>query len=1021
MVSEIEAIIDDFRKGLTFDGRKRVFEDGKKLQSEYIIEDFDPEPYTIDKLIEPIVKKLGLEKTTQKRFKGIRGDIRKVDCVLTTRTGMKILVEVKPVNTNLFEKSSHGAFSQIAGVFRLAEVQEKYAFGIATDGIKWVFIDKDSKLTHQLNVIDQFKQIVDIIKGKIKVSHKIIEEEISSKFYDWYNALLHGGKYKDHNNKTKTISAEDCLIENILTVKDIDDREQIAQVIMDRLIFIKFLQSKGIITQDILEYLLNLKEHILNIKLQQLFFQVLNTSVKERVDVDPKFSNIPYLNGSLFIRTEAEKNNLNYQIRAEILREVIKFLDSFKFIHSEKGEDKLVLDPEILGYIFERAMNVTDRKGTGSYYTPKTITKYITEATINPVIIKKVNSLLKEKGYKELELISKVEEIFKLSDTTLNEIYKKIILNFKICDNACGSGAFLLAASNIVLQFYLQIKEKLGMMTSEAGLRRLVLVNNIYGVDLNPNAIEIAKLRLWLWLVDAYVPHKIIPLPNIDYNLRVGNSLIGFIEVSNIIEQEEIKSDSILGDFFDNKKQLNLWFSRRKQKIVEYKSTEGNKTRNLKTEIERIDKQINRFLNRILYVNLFQKKETISYEEFLKLKPFHWEFEFNNVFNNNSNLETGFDVIIGNPPYFKVKEDNIINKTPEYKEIKCRMMNVSAVFINRTLKLVHSESYIGMIVPKMLAFTDSWKKIRGKMLQESTLERVIDCGKAFKGVLLEQVIFILDMHSMLEHHKIIIGKLIENTINETVQIEQKLCLEENSIYLESNPQAYEIKKIMEQSMIRLGDISEIKLGLGIQGQKDVFIEQYKEGFHKVLRGVDIQRYYIRGAKYYNPKDTRIAPYFSTINQFKEKHIVVQRIVAHIKDHIKLTATLDEEGLFSFNTVTNIFITDNSFDIKFILGLLNSNIIQYYTYKFIYNNAIRSMDFYRVYAERIPVPKVSLEDQQKIVKIVDKLLEVSESLSKPGNLEEKQKLFNLEREMNDLFYLLYGLSHENKGIVEKSLA
>jgi hypothetical protein len=786
------------------------------------------------------------------------------------------------------------------------------------------------------------------------VSSEKIEEEISKKFYGWYNALLHGGKYKDHENKVRTISAKDCLVENIIFVPKPEDRENIAQTIMDRLIFIKFLQSKGIIKNDILEYLLKLDENILNEKLKQFFFQVLNSKKKERYNIDERFKEIPYLNGSLFVRTEVENKNPDYKVKAFILKEVIRFLDSFKFVHTESLERQNILDPKILGYIFERAMTATDRKGTGSYYTPKTITKYISKNTIYPVLLKKVNKFLKEeKGYKDSEMLKGVEKIYELRESTLGEVFNKIVLNLKVCDNACGSGAFLLAAADVLLEIYKRINDELRLRNSEIAMRKLILKNNLYGVDINPNAVEIAKLRLWLWLASSYEPEKVEALPNIDYNLRTGNSLIGYVDISKFKDQKL----SLL-DYFSAEKSLYILLNKREELIRKYKDAVGDKAKELKNEIDDINIRIKRMLN----YNLLQeisKKIKITEEEFEKMKPFHWGFEFYNIFNGSKDGEgRGFDVIIGNPPYFKIFENNIINKTEEYAEIKSGMMNVAAVFINRTLKLTGLKGHMGMIVPKMLAFTDSWDKIRYKLLNSSTIERVIDCGKAFKGVLLEQVIFILDKKSILDDHDIIVGDLREDKIIETAKVKQKLCLQENSIYLEPNQKAYLIKELMEKSRVRLGDVAKITLGLGIQGKKDVFVDEYKRGYHKVLRGNDIQRYYIRGSKFYDPKDKRIEEYKNTIDKFKIPHIVTQRIVAHIRDHIKITAALDSEGLFSFNTVTNIFVKDNEFNLKYLLAILNSNAVQYYTYKFIYKNAVRSMDFYKAYAKKYQSQKLT---------------------------------------------------------------
>jgi hypothetical protein len=694
MDKESQEIIEKVKERLTLDGRKKVFEDRHKLSSDFLIEKSDPEAFTKEFLIEKIIQKFELEKLPEKHFRGIKGELRKVDYRLKSKKDVLFLVEAKPLNSNLFEKGADGAVNQIKGLFRLAEVKENYHFGIATDGLKWV------KVVFELDITKDLDKIKKILIGKEEVSSERIEEEISKKFYVWYNALLHGGKYKDHENKTKSISTKDCLVENMLFVSNPEEREQIAQILMDRLIFIRFLQARGIVSYDVLHYLSKLDENILNETLKQLFFQVFNKKKTERANIDPKFKDIPYLNGSLFVRTNVELKNPDYKIKARILREVINFLDSFKFVHKENLSNQQILDPEILGYIFERAMTATDRKGTGAYYTPKTITNYISKNTIYPVIIKKVNKLLKEKGYSDSELIESIEKVYRLREPTLEEIYNKIILNLKICDNACGSGAFLLAAADVLLDIYKKIDSELRLGNSEIAMRNLILRNNLYGVDINPNAVEIAKLRLWLWLVTVYDAKDIKPLPNLDYNLRVGNSLIGYINIDKLKEQK-----LTLLDWNDNEQSLPLLLKRREDLISKYKNASGDKARELKEEIDKIDRKIKNLLDTNLYKEIGNKVK-IEQEEFQKLNSFHWGFEFYDVFNGNDKKEGdsgGFDVIIGNPPYIRIQtlkaespvQVRIFKKI--YKTASKGNYDIYVLFDERSLHLLNNFGIFGYI------------------------------------------------------------------------------------------------------------------------------------------------------------------------------------------------------------------------------------------------------------------------------------------------------------------------------------
>jgi type I restriction-modification system DNA methylase subunit len=538
---------------------------------------------------------------------------------------------------------------------------------------------------------------------------------------------LHGGRYKDHENKQKTVSEADCLVNNIIGVKEMAEKEQIAQVVMNRLIFIKFLQSKGIIGEDILKYLAEVKEDLLTPKLRQLFFGSLDRPKAERFDIDERFKDVPYLNGSLFVHTAVERKNIDYKVRAEILKTVLQFLDSFKFVHKEQLGNGDSVDPEILGYIFERAMTATDRKGTGAYYTPKSITKYISENTIYPCIIEKANEILKtEKGYKDTELIKEIEELFILPATTLKQIWEKIILRLRVLDNACGSGAFLLAAANILFALNKKINDKIGAENPDTTLKILILVNNLYGVDLNPNGIEIAKLRLWLWLADSYEPGYIKPLPNIDYNLRVGNSLIGYVDLGEFRDAKLTLSDFLQGE---EKPTLEILLKERNELIHEYKITWGEEAKELKSSVQELDVKISNLLNVDLYREFREKKIEINRDEFLKLNPFHWGFEFYEVFDlEKSKGERGFDVVIGNPPYVRQEALGELKVYfQNYYKVYQGTADLYVYFIERGISLLTDGGVFSYIVANKWMRANYGKPIR-KWLKQQRIEEILDFG-----------------------------------------------------------------------------------------------------------------------------------------------------------------------------------------------------------------------------------------------------------------------------------------------------
>lgn len=718
MNEQIEKIFQDLRNKLTLEGYNRVFEQNNELKTIDLKEPQDPEEFTrsflIDKILFDIlnVNLIG----RNRKFYGPKGE-RKVDYAINFEKN-KFLIEAKSLNSDLYEKSPNGAVNQIDGLFLLGIVQKDYNFGIATDGLKWIFINQKGKFD-ELDIRVDFDKIKRYIVGEEKIPRKKLED-ISKKFYEEYNDLLHGVKH---------ISKDDCLVNSILYVDNEEDREEIAQVIIDRFIFIKFLDSKGIIQEQVLDFINNLEEYELNLKLNQLFFEVMNTKEKDRGSIDPHFTNIPYLNGSLFERLDVEKRNPNYKIKEKILHGVIEFLNKFRFVHYQSLESNGdYIDPEILGYIFERVMTAIDRKGTGAYYTPKEITRYIAENTIYPNIINKVNEfLIKEKEYKKSEAIKIIDELFILKETTLNEVWNKIILNLSICDNACGSGAFLLAAGNVLFNLNKKINDKLGLRNSDVALKKLVL-KSLYGVDINSRAIEIAMLRLWLWLVESYKPQHVEPLPNIEYNLRIGNSLLGYVDI------EQFGATKVtLDDFIGEEQTTKLMLIKFRSLKNTYMKSIGDEARRVRKEIEDIRLKIKNKMDKVLYQDILAKNLELSKEEFLTLKPFHWGFEFYEIFDLDiEKNERGFDVVISNPPYIRIQT----LKKQSYAQVEFFKTyfktagkgnyDIYVLFNERTLELLSNNGLMGYIQPHKFFNAEYGENLREMLTSNKSIYEIIN-------------------------------------------------------------------------------------------------------------------------------------------------------------------------------------------------------------------------------------------------------------------------------------------------------
>ncbi len=696
---EIRALFEQLESKLTLTGRKRVFEDGKELQSEDIVLKSKPEEFTKQYLIEPVFELLGCRIESKERiFEALRKNKREVDYELVSPKGTKYIVEAKPLNADLYSHSSDGAVNQIKDAFKLHDVASVYGYGIATDGNHWIFIDSRRSVVADIRLDKEHEELDAIIRGESKPEYD--KDEVSRRFYRWYLALLYGGRYKDHSGKTKSIAVKDSLVESVCNVNSEDDRIQIAQIVMDRLIFIKFLESKNIIKENVIDHLLSSQEFVWDL-LRKLFFNVMNTRMDLRDNVPDFFRDVPYLNGSLFLRSNVEAKNYGMSIKAETICEVLRFLNSFRFTNG-KGDASQTLDPELLGYIFEMSMVQQDRKGTGAFYTPSEVTSFMCRDALEKAIMRRIPGTLRDMGVPEYEInaVHSIEDVYRLGPMTLTRVFTDILLHIRVCDNACGSGAFLLAAADVLFDIYYNVNVKAGLNNRDIALKKLILNNNIYGVDLNKSAIEIAKLRMWLWVVDSYNSDYVEPLPNIDYNIRAGNSLIGYAALG-----DKLRTQVGVDDFSQPEKPMLQILKDRQKLLAKYKSSSSVEAGNIRSEIEDMDKR----LSRILYLGYFKDhagKVSCTEMDFFGLGVFNWGMEFSEVFE-----EGGFDVIVGNPPYIQLQKmkDSLAYKyyaNSGYKSFS-GTGDIYALFYERSGQILKEGGVLSYIT------SNSWMKAKG--------------------------------------------------------------------------------------------------------------------------------------------------------------------------------------------------------------------------------------------------------------------------------------------------------------------
>lgn len=557
---------------------------------------------------------------------------------------------------------------------------------------------------------------------------------------------------------------------------DIGESEKImcAQRIIDRLIFVYFLTEKGIIrvldkngntvpidTKKFFAYLLKESDCFYD-TLNRIFFDFLNNRRKDNMSIrgtEEFLLRVPYLNGGLFREKslpapEGEIDESELAIESFDWKELIDELNKYNWIIEEfeaveKGLDEEEmkkiegnLTPEILGHIYEKfVIEISEldeieieklkethkkklkkgRKKVGGYYTPQDVTRYISQNVLWPLLSERVGV------EEEFDSFEEFFKTYKNSEETLEKA-NNILKNVKILDPAVGSGHFLLTIAEIIRNW----RRKCGEKIPEHDLRMEIVTDNLYGIDIMGGAVEICKLRLWLWIIaGSESAEHVEPLPNIEFNYRQGNSLVGFIEppwedtesVGNYVlrtkkeKQHKLKGPKRKQTVFDQGDPISEVMKKRKELIDEYK-TSSKSPEEIKRKIEEKSKPLRKKIDE-KFAKRIQDFTDLKREDVESLNPFHWGFEFYDVFNSEAPDESGFDIVVGNPPYgidvLGKEEEEIL---AEYRASGCG--DIAGFFFERELDLLAEGGRLGNVIAGSLATNRRMTPVRDLMREKGS-------------------------------------------------------------------------------------------------------------------------------------------------------------------------------------------------------------------------------------------------------------------------------------------------------------
>ena len=834
-------------------------------------------------------------------------------------------------------------------------------------------------------------------------------EKVTQEFYEKYRKLF--------DNLTDAL--DEIIIKDKKIEADFEKKKVISvdfsKKLLGQIVFLYFLQKKGwfgvkkgeewgtgskCFMRELFE-----KEHrdyknFFNDILEPLFYEALK--LEHTDDYYKHFDcRIPFLNGGLFdplgsydwvntdilLPNSLFSNNTNTK-EGDIGSGILDVFDRYNFTvkEDEPLEKEVAVDPEMLGKVFENLLEIKARKSKGTYYTPREIVHYMCQESLINYLLEEEE--LKEKVNKEeIEILVRHGESaienenqtasqntetrtysFKFSESIRKqaELIDKKLMDIRICDPAVGSGAFPVGMMNEIIRVrnaltpFMKNKNK----RTAYHFKRHAIQYCLYGVDIDSGAIEIAKLRLWLSLVvDEEDRETIQPLPNLDYKMVCGNSLLG-------VEK----------DLF-NQEQFNQL---EKLKPLYFNETSSSKKQEYKKQIDQLISEI-----------------TKTY------KTFDFEIYFSEVFHKNK----GFDVVIANPPYGAKINKGVLDKIKQNMRFT-RNANSAAMFIDYGINnLISLRGTLTYIVPKSLLFSEKWFDLVKAMLGKVSI--LIDVEKAFEKVKLEQVVFLYGNTIKTNHY--LARKFLNKKFTHTLNISNKLVSKYLAWICDVSETEIKIaEKITSKEIRFMKDISQTKRGLPFQK-----ILQ-KRGAYPVIGGDNISKYRITGEKgFISLKDFEKTR--NKINFLENAKILSQNIIAHIKypiPRIEITASIDNEGkMLSVDTVSNTILNTNDFDLLYILALINSRFISWYTHKFIYCSAIRTMHFDKYYIGKIPIINVSKNARQPLINLAKKILNITKTEDYLENFSKKKQVYECEKQIDHLVYKLYGLTQEEIKIVE----
>lgn len=934
----------------------------------------------------------------------------------------------------------------------------------ATSTKRFTYVFGDEKAFYKTPIL-RFESLRTKANEFLEIKKAFSVEALSDDFFAAYRKqyaefvkFLTGKEYVKKGNKWVEQETGEPDAQYFTSFKEDDKlvRDYIKKM-MGRIVFLYFLQSKGWLAGN-LHYMHDLfydasdevKGDFLDKVLEPMFFGLLNTKPEDRssaplvngvgVKYIPNADEIPYLNGGLFQQEKIDE--VESVFPAGMFQSLFDFFDSYNFTIDENdpNDAEVGVDPEMLGKIFENLLE--DNKDKGAFYTPKEIVRYMCQESLTAYLQTGIDDAEVKEHIANFVKTNDVEELGGASSELAMSIDQKLI-DVKICDPAIGSGAFPMG---LLRELYACRKSiEIFEEDNAADIKRHIIQNNIYGVDIEKGAVDIARLRFWLALIiDEKEP---MPLPNLDFKIMQGNSLLeSYKGVDLDVTSKKLKTGK------DTKKTrgvLSLGFEETDvQKTIQdlVKSYFSITDHTLRAQRrQQIDKYVKDYI-KVCAEGNHEVQDAVDKLEIPNDKFFLWHTYFADVFEKG-----GFDIVIGNPPYVNVEGISVEDKKIYKDTFTCfeKRADLFSLFLEMALtKLASASAVVTYIIPSIIHSNLSYKKLRNLFLDNKWLSEVCYTGgKVFHAPTVDTTIL---RFCKSGNKKIILKNAVDFENQQVSSVPSDyFSLFQNLISISDQKTNDLMGKLFNHDFPRLDENFSVFQGI-VTGNNPAFIFASeaealsngidKELLHPLCHGRDIERYAVRSRERrilylnnsvnietYPNTETWLAAFKDALSKRREaKNGAIQwyslqwprvKRELDLKEKIlvqntrnealktRICAVLDDKSVYGSQGVNFIILNDVHVSLRYLLGILDSTLINYlFATKFL-NLAIKAEYLKQL---RIPIPSAAILKQ--LESLVSKVLEL-----KKVNIEADTT--SLEYQIDFCVYHLYGLTYDEVLIVD----